>query len=163
MQSWNPRKHWAGGQPLRRCPFYAGCGAGGVAGLQSRRLCFGQRYFIPARQYAPVIFGMRLSGYLSEMAADGFRTAFILFRELCGGLFTVADVDDEAPFRLTCFEPQKAFFASRGFELLKALQRKAFRDVQHAFFGNGGMGPTPAWHADSRRLTCVPSPKKAER
>ena len=101
---------------------------------------------------------MRLSGYLSEMAADGFRTAFILFRELCGGLFTVADVDDEAPFRLTCFEPQKAFFASRGFELLKALQRKAFRDFQHAFSGNG---------SDARmacRLTSIdmrPKPEKS--
>ena len=34
----NPRKHWAGGQPLRKRPFYAGCGAGGVACLRSQRL-----------------------------------------------------------------------------------------------------------------------------
>ena len=29
-QAGNPCKHWAGGQPLRKRPFYAGCGAGGV-------------------------------------------------------------------------------------------------------------------------------------
>ena len=34
----NPRKHWAGGQLLRKRPFYAGCDAGGVAYLRSRRL-----------------------------------------------------------------------------------------------------------------------------
>ena len=90
-----------------------------------------------ARQDAPVIFGMGLSACFGEMAADGFRTASMLLCKLCGSLFAVTDVDDEGPFRLTCFEPQKAFFASRGFELLKALQRKAFRDVQHAFSGNG--------------------------
>ena len=43
-----------------------------------------------ARQYAPVIFGMGLCGCFGEMAADGFRAAFMLFRELCGGLLAVA-------------------------------------------------------------------------
>ena len=38
----NPHKHWAGKQPLRRCPFYAGCEVGVVAGLCSRQLCFGR-------------------------------------------------------------------------------------------------------------------------
>ena len=63
-----------------------------------------------ARQYAPVIFGMGLCGCFGEMAADGFRAAFMLFRELCGGLFAVADINDQAPFCLNCFEPQKSIF-----------------------------------------------------
>ena len=63
-----------------------------------------------ARQYAPVIFGMGLCGCFGEMAADGFRAAFMLFRELCGGLFAVADINDQAPFCLNCFEPQKRHF-----------------------------------------------------
>ena len=33
----NTRKHWAGGQPFRRCPFYAGFRAGGVAGADEVR------------------------------------------------------------------------------------------------------------------------------
>ena len=37
-QAGNPRKHWAGGQPLRKRPFYAGCGAGIIARFRSRRL-----------------------------------------------------------------------------------------------------------------------------
>ena len=32
-QAGNPRKHWAGGQPLRKHPFYAGFGAGVVADI----------------------------------------------------------------------------------------------------------------------------------
>ena len=32
-QAGNTRKQWAGGQPLRRCPFYAGFRGGVVAGL----------------------------------------------------------------------------------------------------------------------------------
>jgi len=32
-QAGNARKHWAGGQGLRRCPFYAGFRAGVVAGV----------------------------------------------------------------------------------------------------------------------------------
>ena len=43
----------ASGQPLRRCPFYAGFGAGIVAGLQSLELCLrffrgrvGKRWFV---------------------------------------------------------------------------------------------------------------------
>ena len=39
-QSGNPRRQWAGGQPLRRSPFYAGfragVAAGAVAGLRLR-------------------------------------------------------------------------------------------------------------------------------
>ena len=34
----------------------------------------------------------------------------MLFRELCGGLFAVADINDQAPFCLNCFEPQKRHF-----------------------------------------------------
>ena len=33
-QAGNARKQWAGGQGLRRCPFYAGFRAGVVAGLR---------------------------------------------------------------------------------------------------------------------------------
>ena len=36
-----------------------------------------------------------------------FRTASILGCKLRGGLFTIADVDDEAPFCLICFALQK--------------------------------------------------------
>ena len=34
----------------------------------------------------------------------------MLLCKLCSGLFAVAGVDDEAPFCLTCFEPQKGHF-----------------------------------------------------
>ena len=39
-QAGNARKHWASGQPLRKCPFYAWFRAGVIAGLWSRRRRF---------------------------------------------------------------------------------------------------------------------------
>ena len=64
---------------------------------------------------------MGLGGCLGEMAADGFWAAFMLFRELCGDLFTVADIDNEAPFFLACFEMQKRILCVQGFSLLGVL------------------------------------------
>ena len=37
-----PRKQWAGGQGLRRCPFYAGFGAGVVAGFKAGVVVIGK-------------------------------------------------------------------------------------------------------------------------
>ena len=47
------------------------------------------------RQCAPVIFGTGLSGCVGQMAADDFRSIFMLFRKLCGGLCAVAVGADE--------------------------------------------------------------------
>ena len=38
----NPRKQWASGQPIRRCPFYAGFGAGVVAEFKTGVVVIGK-------------------------------------------------------------------------------------------------------------------------
>ena len=50
----NPRKHWAGWQPLRKRPFYAGCGAGGVRVFGRGGYSDGDAF---PRHGAPICFG----------------------------------------------------------------------------------------------------------
>ena len=95
----NPRKHWAGGQPIRKRPFYAGFRAGVVAVLWP-----GSSVAVTVLRTVMLHPGAAIrSGYFW----DG--SEWLLGRD-GGGLFAVADFDDAASFCLTCFEPQKGHF-----------------------------------------------------